>query len=56
VWGKFTTKFPADFFAFQVQYDKFSDNKNPKEAVRQYIIDPIFNNLDMSASDTTENG
>lgn len=55
VWGKLNTKFPADFFAFQVQYDKFSENKNPQEAVRQYIIDTIFDNIDMNPSDTIDN-
>jgi hypothetical protein len=53
VWGKITAKFPADFFAFQVQYDKFSDVKNPQEAVQQNIIDPIIKNLGMDPPDDT---
>ena len=43
--GKITAKFPADFFAFQVEYDRFSDDKNPEEAIGKYIIDPIITNL-----------
>ena len=53
VWGKIIAKFPADFLAFQVQYDKFSDNKNPQEAVRQFIVDPIIENLGMGSPDVT---
>jgi hypothetical protein len=53
VWGKITAKFPADFFAFQVQYDKFSDNRNPQEAVRQYIVNPIIEHLGTGSSDAT---
>jgi hypothetical protein len=45
VWGKLTAKFPADFFAFQVQYDRFSEDKKPEIAVGRYIIDPITTNL-----------
>jgi hypothetical protein len=44
--GKITAKFPADFFAFQVQYDQFTDNKNPEIAIGRYIIDPITANLE----------
>jgi hypothetical protein len=43
--GKFTAKFPAEFFAFQVQYDRFTDDKKPEIAIRKYIIDPITTNL-----------
>ncbi len=43
--GKITAKFPADFFAFQVEYDRFSDDKNPEVAIGKYIIDPIIANL-----------
>lgn len=45
VWGKITTKFPAEFFAFQVQYDRFSDGRKPEIAVGRYIIDPLTTNL-----------
>jgi hypothetical protein len=45
VWGRISAKFPANFFAFQVQYDKFSENRNPQEAVGKYIVDPIVTNL-----------
>jgi hypothetical protein len=51
--GKIKAKFPADFFAFQVQYDKFSENKNPREAVRQYLVDPIIENLKICFPDAT---
>ncbi len=50
VWGKITAKFPADFFAFQVQYDRFSDDKKPEIAVGKYIIDPITANLELGFS------
>jgi hypothetical protein len=43
--GKITAKFPADFFAFQVQYDRFSDDKKPEIAIGSNIIDPIYINL-----------
>ena len=42
VFGKITVKFPADFFAFQVEYDRFSDNTQPQKAVQKYIVDPII--------------
>lgn len=45
VWGHIKSKYPADFFAFQVALDKFSDTENPQEAVRQYIVNPIIENL-----------
>lgn len=40
-WGRINTKLPADFFAFQVSFDKFSADKNPNDAVREHIVDPI---------------
>jgi hypothetical protein len=46
IWGKINGKFPADFFAFQVRYDKFSDDKNPQASVSKYIVDPIIENLE----------
>jgi hypothetical protein len=39
--GKINAKFPADFIAFQVQYEKFSENTHPQNAVQKYIVDPI---------------
>ena len=53
VWGKIAGRFPADFLAFQVQYDKFSDVKNPQEAVKRNIVDPIIENLGMDSPDAT---
>jgi hypothetical protein len=44
-WGKIKTKFQADFFAFQTQYDKFTDS-NLKAPVQHYIIHPIIESLD----------
>jgi hypothetical protein len=46
VWGKIEAKYPADFFAFQVQYDKFSDNRSLQSVVTQYIVEPILKNLE----------
>jgi hypothetical protein len=46
MWGKITSKYPAEFFAFQAQYDRFSDIKNPPEVVQKYIIDPMLQNLE----------
>ncbi len=43
--GKITGKFPADFFAFQVQYDRFSEDKKPEITIGSYVIDPIYINL-----------
>jgi hypothetical protein len=45
--GQVNHKFPADFFAFQVKYDRFSDANNPEIAIGKYIIDPIAANLAM---------
>jgi hypothetical protein len=45
VWGKLTGKYPADFFAFQVQYDRFSDVMDPPQAVSQWLVGPILTNL-----------
>ena len=42
VGGKINAKLPADFIAFQVQYEKFSDDTHPQNAVRKYIVDPII--------------
>jgi hypothetical protein len=53
VHGKITGKFPANFFAFQIQYDKFTDDQNLLEAVRQNIVDPIIVNLGTGSLDTT---
>jgi hypothetical protein len=32
---------PVDYFSFQVPLEKFSADRNPREAVREYIVDPI---------------
>jgi hypothetical protein len=44
--GKIEASYPADFFAFQVQYDKFSDNRSLQSMVSQYIVEPILQNLE----------
>jgi hypothetical protein len=46
LWGKIEARYPADFFAFQVQYDKFSDNRSLQAVVSQYIVDPLLKNLE----------
>lgn len=43
--GKITAKPPADFFSFQVPFDKFSPDKDPHDTVRQYLTDPIIEYL-----------
>lgn len=43
--GKIMANFLADFFAFQVQYDCFSDDRKPEIAIGNYVIDPIRTNL-----------
>lgn len=43
--GKINAKFPAEFFAFQVQYDQFTDDKKPEIAIGTFIIDPITASL-----------
>ena len=45
IWGHIKAKIPADFFAFQVALDKFSDIDNTQEVVRQNIVHPIQENL-----------
>ncbi len=45
LWGKIDVRYPADFFAFQVQYDKFSDNRSLQAVVGQYVVEPILKNL-----------
>jgi hypothetical protein len=42
IWGKINAKLPADFFSFQVSFDKFSANKNSRDAVSEHIVDPII--------------
>jgi hypothetical protein len=46
IWGKINAKFTADYFTFQVRYDKFADDKNPQSSVSKYIVDPIIENLE----------
>jgi len=40
-WGRINAKLPADFFAFQVCFDKFSADQNPNDAVHEHIVEPI---------------
>lgn len=44
--GSLNSKPPADFFSFQVPFDKFSTDENSREAVREYIVDPISEHLE----------
>jgi hypothetical protein len=46
VWGKISAKLPADFFSFQVSFDKFSANENSRDAVREHIVEPIIEYLE----------
>lgn len=41
LWGKMNSNPPADFFSFQVSFDKFSADKDSRDAVREHIVDPI---------------
>jgi hypothetical protein len=43
--GHIKSKYPAEFFAFQVALDKFSGTDNPHEAVHQHIVIPLTANL-----------
>ena len=45
IWGRIISKYPADFFAFQVTLDKFSESPDMLNAVSTYIIQPIVTNL-----------
>ncbi|MDQ3507022.1 MAG: hypothetical protein M3494_03255 [Actinomycetota bacterium] len=48
--GKFSgtmhSKPPADFFTFQVSFDKFSTDQNSREAVGEHIVAPIIEYLE----------
>ncbi len=44
--GEIGGKYPASFFSFQVPFDRFSASKNPREAVREHIVDPIAGMLE----------
>jgi hypothetical protein len=46
LWGRVTGIYPADFFAFQVKYDRLSDTLDPQAAIKRYIIQPITANLE----------
>lgn len=46
VWGSMNSKPPADFFSFQVPFDKFSADQNSRDAVRECIVDPIIEYLE----------
>lgn len=45
VWGQINSRYSANFFAFQVPLDLFSDTENPQAAVRRHIVDPLLENL-----------
>ena len=45
IWGHIHSKYPADFFAFQVALDKFSEAPDPLDSVNQNIIQPVIDNL-----------
>ena len=45
IWGRIISKYPADFFAFQVGLEKFSETSDPLEAVSQNIVQPVVENL-----------
>jgi hypothetical protein len=45
IWGHIRSKYPADFFAFQVTLDKFSESPDSLDAVEQFIIAPVIENL-----------
>lgn len=44
--GKINVRPPANFFSFQVPFDKFSADQNSHDAVRKYIADPIIEYLE----------
>lgn len=39
--GKIKVELPADFFSFQVSFGRFSADRDPHDAVREYIVKPI---------------
>jgi len=45
IWGCFKGKYMAQYFSFQVGLDKFSGVENPQQAVRQYIMAPLLENM-----------
>ncbi len=45
IWGHISSKYPADFFAFQVGLEKFAKNPNLSESVQQFIVKPVVDNL-----------
>lgn len=44
--GYIQVKAPAQFFAFQVSFDRFSGEENAPEAILEHIIDPLVDYLD----------
>jgi hypothetical protein len=46
VWGKIMGMYPADFFAFQVKYDRFSESMDARTAIQRYLVKPIMDNLE----------
>lgn len=49
VQGKINAKLPAEFFSFQVSFDKFSADRNPHDAVLKHIVDPITTHLERNS-------
>lgn len=43
--GKTNAKVPADFFSFQVAFDRFSVDQDPHDAVSTHIVGPIAEHL-----------
>lgn len=46
LWGRINAKLPAKFFSFQVPLDRFSAERDPRDAVREHIVDPITEELE----------
>lgn len=44
--GSINAKLPTDFFSFQVSFDSFSADQNPRDAVSADIVDPIIEYLE----------
>lgn len=55
IWGRITSKYPADFFAFQVALDKFSETADPLDAVSKNVVKPIIENLGKGFAYSTSN-
>ncbi len=52
LWGRIQdAKLPANFFSFQVPLDRFSTERDPREAVREHIVEPITKELRSNLGD-----